>query len=482
MSDSSPNQLPPELNMVLNTKGYSLLLQGEVGVGKTELGLELLANAQNPFYLSMGGHHSHIHQRYPWLSESLGPDCILDLRKTVRSARQQPSRTTLSTSLSQIISTKKDIMPTVFINGWNTLLQSLALEPTTWPQWHQALIEIVRRRNWTLIITTTLPNDLLEELVDGVVHLYRRPVSPVRPVTTLQSTDTTQFEVLCLDIRKLTGIPIKRRHYVFSIAGQRFRYLPPSPFAQTSPPPKPILSSKEQISTGVREFDNLLNGGYPRGAATLLEVTASVARRRHPLIHAAAVNTLRTGCGLLYLIEEDIPLDALINQHLLPFVGQPKLKHLHVSCLPQENIPECKDIKDEEQWTEHSGFCQIPLYPDDFEKTSKILMENRQIINDRYDTHLEIIESGTLERVYTPSILPAFLRTAKDCAYRNNSALLFIADHSTSHRQGLRRLSDFHLLLDAIEGVPVLQGFTPSFDPHAVEISQIDGIKLSLIS
>jgi hypothetical protein len=482
VSTPQVDRLPTELNAFLKTKGYSLLLQGEVGVGKTELGLELIANAQNPFYLSMAGHHPHIHQRYPWISETLAPDRILDLRKTVRSPQKQPNRTTLSTSLSQMIKPQKDIMPTVFINGWNTLLQSLALEPSAWPQWHHALIEIAHRRNWTLLLTTTLQNDLLEELVDGVVHLFRRPISPAKTPTSIPSTDTIQYEVRCLDLRKLTGIPIKRRHYVFSIDGQRFRYLPPSPYAHTAPPPKPILSSRDYISTGVREFDSLLNGGFPRGSATLLEVTASVARRRHSLIHAACVNTLRTGGGLLYLIEEDIPLDALITNHLLPFVGEPKLKHLHISCLPKEDIPECKDFKDEEQHKEQQGFCQIPLNPDDFDKTCKAIMETRQIINNHYDTHLEVIESITLERLYTPSVLPTFLAAAKDCAYRNNSALLFIADHATSQRQRLRRLSDYHLLLDAIEGVPVLHGSTPSFDPHAIEISSKDGVKLSLIS
>ncbi|MFX1563789.1 MAG: hypothetical protein ACFFDP_10855, partial [Promethearchaeota archaeon] len=78
--------------------------------------------------------------------------------------------------------------------------------------------------------------------------------------------------------------------------------------------------------------------------------------------------------------------------------------------------------------------------------------------------------------------LPAFLTAAKDSAYRNNSALLFVVDHSTSQRQRLRRLADFHLLLDAIEGVPVLLGSTPSFDPYAIEINTKEGIKLSRIS
>jgi hypothetical protein len=475
-------RLPPELQTVLNTEGYSILLYGDVGLGKTSLGLEMLARSKNPFYLSLVSPAEYVHSRYPWIMDHLPPNRILDLRKFIDPTGRKPRIKTFKTRILRHFQPEAGEAPTIFFNNWTTFLQSSELQESEWPKWHNALLEAARQNSWRLIIATPLKDRTLEAVVDGVVHLIRRPMTSLILTPFMSSPPANVNKVRLLSFEKLTSIQSTQRNYLFSIARTRFRFIPTNQFAKSIPPPKPIRSTGNHISSGIRELDELLGGGYPRAATTLLEVTASVARRRHPLIKATVVNALRTGLGLLYLIEEDIPLNALISQHLLPFVGKPKLKHLHLGCLKREGIPECKDRKSEEYEIEPPGYCQTPLHPNDLEKTLEQLEETREIIHQRYESFIEIIESHSLERLYQIQSLPILLNAAKEAVWLHNSALIFVVDHITAYHQRLRRLTDYHLLLDVIEGVPILQGLNPHFDPHAFEIRSNRGLTLTPVS
>ncbi len=475
-------RLPPELHTVLNTEGYCLLIYGDVGLGKTPLGLEMIAQSKNPFYLSLVSPAEYIHSRYPWIVNHLPSERILDLRRFIGPNGRKPKLKTFKTRILRHFQPEAGEDPTIFINNWTTFLQSSELQKSEWPKWHNALLELAREKSWRLIIAAPLQDRTLEAVVDGVVHLIRRPLDSLISATLFPFPTASLSKIRLLVFEKLTSIESAHRNYLFSIAGYRFQYIQTNQFTQSIAPPKPIRSTGNHISSGIRELDDLLGGGYPRAATTLLEVTASVARRRHPLIHTTVVNALRTGLGLLYLIAEDIPLNALITQHLLPFVGEPKLKHLHIGCQKQDGIPECKDRKNEEYEIEPPGYCQIPLHPNDLEKTLEQLEETRVILHNRYESFIEIIESHSLERLYQVQSLPIILNAAKDAVWAHNSVLIFIVDHITAHHQRLRRLTDFHLLLDVIEGVPILQGFNPYFDPHAIEIRPNQGLILTPIS
>jgi hypothetical protein len=102
-------KIPPELVDALSTdKGFSLLIKGAPGTGKTILALEIIRmfGCANAVYLSTRVPTSTLYEQFPWLDACIEPLNLMDVTKLYASSegvlRVEPFPDLLYSRLDQI--------------------------------------------------------------------------------------------------------------------------------------------------------------------------------------------------------------------------------------------------------------------------------------------------------------------------------------------------------------------------------------------
>ncbi|MDY6964618.1 MAG: ATPase domain-containing protein [Halobacteriota archaeon] len=261
-------RIPPEiLEAMDSSKGFSLLVNGEPGTGKTTFALELLNRIKGTsgVYLSTRVTPSSLYSysHFPWLEESEDPINVVDSTKFYISLEStafglQSFPEVLCTRLQKI-----EKPATVVIDSWDAVTfhedekKVRLLEAT--------IAELVRERNLKLIfVSENMESPPLGYIVDGIVLLrdiridYRRAREIV--------------------IKKLRGTNIRQPNYPFTLGNGRFQCFRQFEREVISEPKKQksTQDTKTHISTGSKDLDRLLDGGYRRGSFNIIEVGADI--------------------------------------------------------------------------------------------------------------------------------------------------------------------------------------------------------------
>ena len=260
------NKLPPDmLEAMDSSKGFSLLVKGEPGTGKTTLALELLKRIEGAsgVYLSTRVTPASLYSHFPWLEECKNPINVIDTTKFYVSSETsafglQSFPEVLFARLEKI---KKPA--TVVIDSWDAVtfqedeMKIRLLEAT--------IAELVRQKNIKLLfISENMQTTSLDYMVDGIVLLrdirieYRRA-----------------REIL---VKKLRGTTIQQPNYPFTLKNGRFLcFMPYGKKAIINPTKqKPTSDTNTHISTGTEDLDLLLGGGYRRGSFNIIEVGSDI--------------------------------------------------------------------------------------------------------------------------------------------------------------------------------------------------------------
>ncbi|MHC1596175.1 MAG: RAD55 family ATPase [Candidatus Syntropharchaeales archaeon] len=266
-SEESRMRIPPELLRAIEKPGgFSLLVKGKPGTGKTSLSLELLrAIGGEGIYLSTRVSPKALYTHFPWLEECIEPINVIDTSKIYI-----PSDYTAYTSAMTGTMTFPEVLArrigemgegvTVVIDSWDAI--KLQCEPVEMARLEALVTELVRERNINLILTgETLDLTTLDYLVDGIVIFndimieYRR----AREV----------------EMSKLRRTRIDQPKYPFTLIDGRFQVFMPfgiKPVPGSPEKIKPLPEKKGFVSSGSADFDELLGGGFRRGTFNVFEV------------------------------------------------------------------------------------------------------------------------------------------------------------------------------------------------------------------
>jgi KaiC/GvpD/RAD55 family RecA-like ATPase len=258
-------KIPPELvDAMSGGKGYSLLIRGAPGTGKTMLALELIRafGSSNAVYLSTRVSPSSLYEQFPWLGESTPPIDVIDATKLYISADIIPGIQSFpDTIYSRLGKVKKPA--TVVIDSWEAITAQIEREKEKIESLAAAVTELARHDEMNLILVSEkfgISPTTLDYMVDGVVTLRR---------LTLDHRTARELE-----LEKLRGVRINQSKYPFSLEGGRFQYI--EPFKRKSVRRKlrvqPLQNSETHISTGSAEMDTLLGGGFERGSFNVIEM------------------------------------------------------------------------------------------------------------------------------------------------------------------------------------------------------------------
>lgn len=265
--------IPNEIINALNQNyGFVLLIKGKAGTGKTTLALEILKNVKNPIYISTRVKTQFLYEQFPGIPESLKENIIdataFEIPPTQSFADDSSFLEFLKLhDLPDFLKTlflKTDITNpgAIIIDSWDAIV---ALGVTRWGKSENLLssyiLDLVRQKNYNLIlILETDQESYLDYLVDGIISLSKYYFE-------------SDKQVRELNLLKLRGVKINQPTYLFTLNNGRFTSF--SPFMRTMgkiPENIPLIPDQNsKISSGIQNFDSILDGGITPGSIFLNE-------------------------------------------------------------------------------------------------------------------------------------------------------------------------------------------------------------------
>lgn len=302
-------RIPPELEEALSTDGgYSLLIKGAPGTGKTMLALEILRESgANAVYITTRVSPQALYGQFPWLRECIEPENLIEATKLYVNLDAFPAVHSFPEVLYARLSKIKPA--TVVIDSWEAITSQMDAERRE--SLEATMIEAVSHNKTKLILVSErLETSPLDYMVDGIVTLRRITVDYRRARE--------------LEIEKLRGVRIDQHKYAFTLEGGRFQCFEPFKRRKVEKQRKVeiIPHSQTHLSTGIADLDKFIGGGFKRGSFNLINVSDGISTLGYQSIIAhIIINSIQQGTHCVC-----VPCcgwnEHRLRREILPFVRE----------------------------------------------------------------------------------------------------------------------------------------------------------------
>ena len=451
--------VPKELFNALNKGGFSLLIKGLAGTGKTTLALELIKKMGKEgtgYYVSTRVSSKKLLRQFPWIKDSIPEENILDARKpqipvsapeyVLFEYSDEPDF--LRALYAKIESSKKRPV-TIVIDSLDALKTNLDI-PLENLRIEKALLELGESTNSNVIFVVERYEALpIDYLVDGIVTLTREIVHGrlIRKII---------FE-------KIRGEEIKKPTFLFTLKDGRFKHFRDMPiyFPEKVASP-PLITSDERISTGVEDLNNLMAGGYRRGSFNLLEIGEEVGPYYLWLIAPLVASLVQHNIPVMIIPCQGEPVEEL-ERWIIPFVGEERFN----ACV--------KILEVEEAASGKPYIVKIPR--GDASQAHQIASKTVKQLREKLGSEdlALIIGVDTVEHVYDPQTVYQFLSQLSILSRTRNFLVLAIVKYGQKLIRTLCHMATTHFKLENIEGTTVIYGLIPRTEMYVMTVNTEKG-------
>lgn len=317
-----------DLEKFIEIGNSSLLIKGRSGTGKETLCFELAGNNlkdYNVIFITRNQSEQILYRRFPWIKEFVHANNIVEISMQ-ESLLTDPSFiisgivNSISNSVKKVedpfLSSENLKRPFIILDVWDSV--SRELEPIERMRAEKLLTSLAEKyEGFIVFLSEQMDTSSLEYLVDGVVetsqHYYKT------------------YRVREVSLEKLKGIPIQRPKIPFTLQKGHF-----TAFANLShikqKPAKfiPIPNSDSKFSTGSKDLDLKLGGGFKKGTIVGVEIDSDVDRFAFvPLLSPLALNFITQDNPVLISSSADQDVNAVVN-YLSPYADLKKLGNLKI--------------------------------------------------------------------------------------------------------------------------------------------------------
>ncbi len=270
--------IPPEIIDTFKKTGlgYSWLVKGQAGVGKTTFALSLLHyfKKYEPIYLTTRVAPASIYAQFPFLEGRLKDFNILDATRTYIPPVNQPERMKDHLNNTLRFSSVPDFLkiiyekvaqyecPVIVIDSWDAIVGHSNDDRKNI---ETLLTEYIRNTNAKLIfIAESDEISLLDFIVDGIL--------------TLKDESVAGRTLRTLEINKIRAVERRQKAYAYTLFNNQFHYISLFEKDKMSPiaPFKITKDKNDLFSTGNAPLDAIYDGGLRPGTFNLLEVESTV--------------------------------------------------------------------------------------------------------------------------------------------------------------------------------------------------------------
>ncbi|TSD14763.1 protein gvpD [Haloglomus irregulare] len=500
MNSSSLGQLPTDhtglalfpreiSQFFMGDVGQTLLINGAPGTGKTLFtirGLDVLEQDGDVLYVSTRVDQETIHEMYFKDHSSLDTAAILDLS-------QDPFELPLDVdvpfekldldSLLRWIQNINDATTqlTIVFDSWEIIYDYLATRHGDSPSIETVtnqLVVLAREQNMRLmLVSETAESPSLGYIVDGVVTLEVKEDDRGRTHRHLR------FE-------KLRGVRIGNRLRPFTLADGNFQAITPVKLSAIQAVTgdgmwDPLPNSKAKFSTGIRDLDRILSGGYNRGSVIHLDLGPDLSRDAWSVLTLPTIRNflVREMCVAVVPPREGSP--GLLHNDLdkiLP--AQVFNSYCHVF----ETYAGPSDDADRyDQFnTDGPRSTGVDMGGDQSHPTDdrvSLPIEGGQLAYEPYITYVEQVRNETenplLHVVSMDTAQEAFETRLGDFANYvalHNDLAILITKPSTELRTRSDRVADMHFRLERSGDAVIMYGENPQTPLLGIGISQSESI------
>ncbi|MBU7010453.1 MAG: hypothetical protein HXS46_07165 [Theionarchaea archaeon] len=338
-------RIPAEVAQFLKQDGSQrLLVKGDAGTGKTIFVLSLLrylSRYSQGIYVSTRVTHEDIYRYTPWVKDKIQRDNIIDATdpKGVLLSMESELRYNSAGDFVKIIADKCRLLNVlemkygcVIIDSWESLVANIPYSKMdTETQLERILIDLSQEMNVNLVLTVeNIATSRLDYVADGVIHMEKDLLNGNR--------------VRMVRLRKLRGVKIVNPMYPFTLDGGKFQTMEPESVDFNLRKPRRFrkIRSSKFASSGIKDMDSLMGGGFKKGSLNLLEVGNGVGFSYIPFITIPIINALNTGMSVLIAVPEGINYPLLKEKLVGPFVKPGVYDNLQVveeTYIPENELP-----------------------------------------------------------------------------------------------------------------------------------------------
>ncbi len=333
-------RIPPELRAILSLGGgYSLLIKGAPGTGKTMLAFELLDEfrGENAIYLSTRVSIPTLYNQFPWLEERADSVSVIDATKLYISPAA--------------VDELRDYIPDEAYVNYKAMLEAVKGFSGPFSLFNVLYEKLVDAEKPAILVIdsweaiTAEEKEMMIELwgtvITDLVQMYS-PKYKMKLLLIAETTDTTKLDYLVdgivelsritidyrrareLVLKKLWGIRIDQHKYGFTLDGGRFCSFGPFERRRIEKPRKvePVPHTATHLSTGCVELDRILGGGLSKGSTALLEYGDDLSLLGyHSIIAHIIINCIQQGTHCV-MIPSSGWGERRLRRGIVPFVKE----------------------------------------------------------------------------------------------------------------------------------------------------------------
>lgn len=438
--------IPREIEKFLENPSTSLLIKGEPGTGKTILALSILAILKKPnnFYVTTRVKAQTLNLTYPWITEKIHPNHIIDASRKIFPSEAErdvlhfieySDKPTFIKQLYQMISGKEDSL---------VILDSLeGIQDVLGENIYYELFEIYRETGSRFIFVSEYEGmKELDYLVDGVV-LLKRVIS-------------TDMFLRDLQIMKLKGTFYELNAYLFTLVDGVFRHFEPFQLPTISEKKRfePLPDTESHFSTGSRDLDQILGGGYRKGSAVLLEIGKNVSREAYfHILVPTVLNFLSKGKGIAVVPSLGTSKEMVLSA-LSDFIGEEERNRITIV---------------EKKWGLEKLYKNKRELIEDFyyqfEEMLRVIEPERYLASLGLDSLFVKYEEGLIE----------VLEEVLNGTQKKRGLALCISKYGVKGIDEVANMVNYHLKIEEMGGVFIFHSLKPKSGTHVIEVDYTQG-------
>lgn len=483
--------LESELNKFFGSESaMSLILAGAPGTGKTTFALQILDTFQDKYkgiYLSTRVGDTALYQHFPWLKELEEKAKIIDASRLFLDSLNIPEPETVPEQVETARALVKNIYGEV-PKKVSRVLYYKYFKDLNIPELKRIYNEVeYNLPNRSMIVIDSIEGlankyrineedlvfTLVKDLVEGgntdIIFILEKNRSDkleyiVDGVIVLDQDLYEGRRVRSLSLEKLRGISTKFKKYLITLnCGKFYIFSQKIEFDLNKHFESPIPATENRFSTGLKDLDAILGGGFRSGSFNLIELGENVGMEHHFLMMPILSNIGFSDKGVLAVLTLGTSIEE-VRSRFSRFVNDKSLVDTHATFIDYSRSSTDKDYI-------------IPLGGNSRETSIKLIQQGIDNLKKFGSPLFYYLGFDTIERYRGPVAIQEVVNFVNNIIDNKDIGIGMLLP-GTEIKDQIVNMASTHIKIVSINNTLCLYGIEPKTNLYVIEANNNEFYKL----